>query len=348
MSVDFPFLDSIGHFDITQVDRKWTWGTIAINPTGNPYGGPCYSGSTGGLNRTCLNEFQTVVIGMRIKYPIAFQGATPIVSGSNLGLLSFSVSPEIRILNDGRIRVYSGLNFGDTVWILSGFVAQVGIWYYLEFKMQLGTTVVSPSGHPSFTWEVRVNNTSLATGTSASTNTNGGLQFPNTGPTFATINGIGANSIYVCDLYMTDGEFLNEGRCQSYFTRLDGTYTAGIPSTPGAHYLMTKEHVADDAATTVSLPTVGNKDSSFMDAVGGYQTIKAVQYLWCAYKPAAGVSSFKGLLKLGASEVNTQEFFPSELAFFYHRLGYRKSPHTTLDYTQAELNSQEVGEVRIT
>lgn len=346
MSVDFPFFDSVAHFNAAQVTRKWTWGTISISATGNPRGGPYYNGSSGGINRTCLNEFQTVVIGLRLRYPTAFQGSTPIVSGSNQGQ-AVSIAPDIIILNDGRIQIRSSVNLGNTTWIVPGFVAQIGNWYYLEFLMQLGTTSVSPTGHPTFSWEVRINNNSLATGTAASTNTNAGLSFPNTGPNFATINDVGAGGIDVCDIYMTDGEFLDDGACQAYFTRLDGTYTAGVPSTPGAHYLMMREHIADDAVTTVALAVVGDKDSSLMDLVGGYQTIKGVQYLWCAYKPLAGVSSFKGFLKSGGSEIQTQEFFPSDAAFFYHRLGYRKSPHTTVDYTQVELNAQEVGKERI-
>lgn len=345
-AVDFPFVDSAAHLNTAQVDRKWTQGVNAITASGGRNGGPYYTGSVFGLSRTFLNEVQSVVVGMAIMYPTAFQGSNDLIVMANLSQ-PVGITFPIRIANDGRVHVLdsSGGVWNSVNFTLAGFTAHIGVWYFVEYKLTLGTTVVSSSGHPTISYEVYIDNVLIGSGTVTSTNTNAGLSFPNTGPTFAQVT-IGTGGIDFCDIYMTDGEVLNDGVAQSFFTRQDGTYTAGVPSSAGAHYLMTKEHTADDAATTVVLANVADKDSSLMDVVSGYQTIKAVQFLWCANKPQAGVSSFEGLLKSGGSEVNTQEFFPNE-SFFYHRLGYRKSPHTTLDYTQTELNAQEVGAVRI-
>lgn len=339
---ELPFIDSCQHYSTSQANYKWTTGTThGILPTGGRDGNGAML--SGGLMKTFINEYATLTIGSAFKIS-SFAQTLFQVRNYRFGAPNIA---DVVIESDGRMTISS--QFGNSTQYVPGFVANVNVWYFYEVKFAI-TTV---SSYPVLTCEVHIDNAVIATGiTFTGTQLVGTNGIPSTGAKIASVlvNLYGGADQVSCDLYVSDGEFFGDTSCRAYFPRADGTYTDGVPSTPGAHYPMVNEHAPDDGATTITLENVGDRDSYFMDTVSVFTQIFAAQFLWCAVKTDAGLSSFKGTLTSGASDIAIDdEAFPNFNVYFYTKIAsFRQSPHTSIDWTVAELNGQEVGEERIT
>lgn len=332
---ELPFLDSIQHYSIPNSTRKYTSrANGTIDPSGGRDGNPCFSNFSGteSFTKTFLNEYASFTIGAAYKFHGGFEGFLCQASNARFGTFPVEGVATLSSLGDGRLLI----NFGNAApAVVLGFVADLDIWYFIEVNFTLSVS----GGHTVLSWELHVDNGFASSGTL--TDTSG--QYA----TFASITIAGFQGS-MCDIYVTSGEFFGDTSCRAYFPRVDGTYTAGVPSTGGSHFSMVKEHDPDDLATTIDLQNTSDRDSYLMDTINFYIGVKAAQFLWCARKTEPGLSSFKGTLTSGASDMVTQEFFPNFSFFLYFIDSFRLSPHTGVDWTVAELNAQEVGEQRIT
>ncbi len=339
---ELPFLDSAGHYNTSTVNMKWTTGNGTILPTSGRDGNAAHLSSS--LMKTFLNEYASLTLGCAYNngaFPAVLQQFRNYRCGAPNIL-------DVTIIADGRLKLSS--SYGTVDILVPGFVFNFNTWNFVE----IGLVITTVSTFPVITCEVHIDNAVIATGlvfsgAGIAVGTNG---IPSTGlkvaSFFSNVNtGVGDLS---CDLYVTDGEFFGDTSCRAYFPRQDGTFTDGIPSTPGPHYLMVKEHVPDLGSTTIELANVNDKDSYYMDMITAFTTVFAAQFLWCAVKTEAGISSFQGTLTDASADtqLTPETFYPAFSIYLYFISAYRKSPHTAADWTVSELNGQMVGEKRIT
>ncbi len=340
LGAELPFIDSFDHYSTqAHMARKWSASSSSLTfVTGRDGVGQAIKnpGQTT-VFKTFNNEYTQLSIGAAIKQSTF--GGTSLIAVGNVkygGALPGQVIFNLSNVGDGRLKV----GFAGVETIVPGFVGTVNTWYYYELKC----TWTYVASHPVCAWEVRVNETSLATGSSTCT-------FATADATMANvwIGGLSASfgDQYYDDLYTFTGEFLGDIRIVPLYPNAAGSASVWTPNGAGANYQCVQEHDPNDLTNYVSSAVAGDVDDYEMDDISGTPgVIKAVQSLWCAQKSEAGTASITGQLISGADTDNSPEYFISDAGWRYWTNAYRKSPFTGIDFTKAEINAIKQGQTR--
>lgn len=321
------FVDSFDHYNsLTLMQRKWTVATGKALTTGR-------SGSGQALE--CGATFGNPYLTYGWKYTTICVGVAYKTNNFSNNIFQMSAQGKTVFLGhvgDGRLNF--GVNFTATA-PFDGFVMNLNTWYYFELKVTITTG--------TYTYEVRVNNSVIATGAfAAATNTPLGFD------TIQLGGPGGGNWCTVDDFYVTDGTFLGGASWAVIYSNAPGDATDWTPNPAVANWNNTKEHSPDDFTSYNQANVVANQDLYNMDDLGGSFTIVGAHALNCATKIAAGVASFKSSIKTNASLVQEDEFFPSFGSWQYQRKGYIINPVTGIAWTSADIDAIQRGALRIT
>jgi hypothetical protein len=321
------FVDSFDHYtDLAGMQRKWTGAALRGFTTGRSGSGQALQiGATQGLPFLTFGwTYPTITVG------VAYM--TNSFNNSIIRLNCDGKSTGLEQWGDGRLFFLS--NFVQTP-PFDGFVMNLNTWYYFELKVTVTTNL--------FTYEVRVNNSTIASGTlAAATNALGtvGIQYIGApgGGSFCTVD----------DLYVTDGDFLGDANWVCIYPDAPGDATTWTPNPAVANWINVSEHSPDDFTSYNQADAVANQDLYNMDDLGGTFKVVGAHALNCATKIAAGVASFKGSVKTNGGLVQESEFFPSFGSWQYQRVGYEINPVTGVAWTSADIDAIQRGALRIT
>ncbi len=325
------FVDSFDHYNsLPLMQRKWTVAAMHALVTGRSGSGQAleYGATYGTPQLTFGWNYPTITYGVAYK-TTSFSNA--VFYGNGLGLSSWSLLH----VGDGRLAL--DIHFHSNSGPFPGFVMSLNTWYYIEMKVTITSNL--------YTYELRVNNSVIATGALAST-------------TFGT-SPLGTQSIsflgpgggllaYIDDLYVTDGDFLGDANWGVIYPNAPGDAADFTPHPAVANWNNTKEHSPDDFTSYNQADTIGNQDLYNMDDLGGSFKIVGIHALNCATKIAAGVASFDSSIKTNSTLVQEPEWFPSFGSWQYQRKGYEVNPVTGVAWTAAEINAIQRGALRIT
>jgi hypothetical protein len=336
------FCDSFEHYSGAQMARKWTNSL----PTFGSIGGGARTGSQC-LSVDGIGAQKTVVGGSGVSgcYPTITCGCAYQTQSFGNAVITFNYvipgfgnTSQVALQHNGDGRLYNNPNNHTTPAIgpLSSFVMLTNTWYYFEYKVSISGSVM--------TCEARVNEAVIL---SDSFTLTGSPTAP--GWTSFTVGGPGGgNHCLIDDVYVTDGEYLGDVRVYPLYPRADGDLSQWVPTSVGAHYLMVKEHPADDSTTIVSCSSanVGNVDEYYLDTLAGFSgTIKGAQACWLVEKSDAGDAVAQGTYRqnTGGTVVNGPSFHPSFTAWIYLLDPQRKSVFTAADWTPSEINAMQLG-----
>ncbi len=341
LGAELPFLDSFDHYATqAHMARKWSQSATSLSFVAgrDGIGQAIKNPGQTQVFKTFINEYTQLSIGVAFKQSTFF--GTTIIAVGNVkygGALPGNVLFTLSNVGDGRLKV----GFSGVETIVPGFVGSLNAYYDYELKC----TWTYVAGHPVCAWEVKVNETSLGTGTST-------CSFATADATMANVWIGGLNPAFgdqfYDDFYCFTGEFLGDVRIVPLYPNGAGAASVWTPNGAGANYQCVQEHDPDDLTTYVSSATPGDVDDYQMDdIVGTPGVIKAVQALWCAQKSEAGTASITGQLISGADTDNSPEYFISDAGWRYWINGYRKSPFTGIDFTKTEINAIKQGQTRM-
>lgn len=320
------FVDSFDHYNsLALMNRKWTIpGGAALVVGRNGSGQALQCGATFGNPLLTFGwDYNPLTLGVAYRTEnfsnqIFQLGA----SGKTVGLTH---------VGDGRLCLT--VNFSSTA-PFPGFVMNLNTWYYFEFKITISTGL--------FTYEVRVNNSTIATGSLAAATNALAMQT-------ARVGGPGGGNVCtVDDFYVTDGDFLGDASWRCIYSNAPGDTTDWTPNPAVANWINTSEHSPDDFTSYNQADVVANQDLYNMDDLGGSFTIVGAHALNCASKIAAGVASLESSIKTNTTLVQEPEFFPSFGSWQYQRKGYIINPVTGIAWTSADIDAIQRGALRIT
>lgn len=323
------FVDSFDHYNTqAQQQRKWNQTKVAVVfDTGRSGSGQSIKigAATAGAQAKTLEGFEYLTMAAGVAYKTqAF---------ANSILYFFDIAGHTWSLSHVGSGILKFSQFGGPSVTLTGFSMNLNTWYFIEVYFSIAGA--------NCTYNIRINNVSIGSGTLAGWTSTGailvGLDAPG-----------GGNVAWYDDLYATDGELFGDTAWGVIYPNAPGDASDWTPNPAVANWNNTKEHAPDDLTSVVDATTVGNQDLYNMDDLGGTFVIKGIQALNCGIKSAAGIASYKGSLKTNATLYQEAEHGPSFGGWIYQRTPLRKNPVTGVDWTSAEIDAIQRGALRVT
>lgn len=344
------FVDSYDHYATADFTQKWTAATTAVfssTLTVGAYG----RNSTNGL-RFLWSDVNSY---LRLSKTLSPIGATGI-AGTAIQVSGYSATstqnPVMQFLNGGTAQCSVRINGDGTLSVLRGsyngtvlgtttVALSTATYYYLEFKVLLSTTVG--------TYELRLNGTSVLSGTGANTAGAG-----NTAWTVFRLGSDGSTNhlssnqtwdfddTYVCDGNgSTNNDFLGPIRIKTVLPDGAGNYTQFTPSA-GSNYQNVDDASQDGDTTYNSETTVGQKDTYTFGALGVTGTIKGVQTNLIVRSDGAGSETVAPTWRISATDydgtaVGISTSYADKTAI------YETSPATASAWTVTEIDGAEFG-----
>lgn len=290
------------------------------------------------------------VVGCAFKYTTAPNFCMPVLWLGEAG------GPHVgwALDTDGTLRVIAGNNTWEfpltssenfTTLDYSRDVAlHEDTWYYIELKAGIHAS--------AGTWELRVNEQSISTGSGAVTRN---TAYPGTGQwnvlglhqySYAASSG---GTYLIDDLYVLDGagssgkDFFGDVEIYAHHPTGAGSSADWTP-TSGNNYEMVDDETPDDDTTVNATTTVGHADLFEMatmhnptgeiyglQIVGGYQ------------KDESGTAQLQQGIKVGGTVYYAATKYPSSGSYFYEMDCHSVSPDTGANFTAEEFNSIEAG-----
>jgi hypothetical protein len=339
MSGTLIWLDSFDFYTAAQGYRMY-------NGSGFNRGTPGRTGlycGTDGAQLTLGAEIGTITMGAAWAPPgivsdIFFQ------MGNTITGTYFSIGG----VGDGRFWVHATYGGSTNTSAPSTFVFTSGQWYFIELQVNAVPTYVPPTMftggfiYVTFTYDFHVNENSIMSGMIVSPSFPTGSSDTSHHNFVDVLWGHGAWD----DIYITDTEFLGDGSNVTLYPASD-VLTGFTPSGGGNHWQMVNEHGsggADDDTTYNDAPTAGLEDRYTLTTIPAFTgDIKGTMALWLVRKTDAGSAAYQGNYN-GADP--TAETFPN-MTYKYLTDPQRKNPASGVDWTLSDINSLELGIVRV-
>lgn len=293
---------------LAQLLMKWTGAATTL--IGTTYGrgggkGAAIGTYLGDLIRTFAYEYGTLVAG--VAYNTTFFGSNQPIYFSNI---SSSVHYGLFQVGDGRFKV--GGQGRTSVSYSAPFSFEplhTDVWYYLELK-------IYSVGLSAFSYQVRVNNHLIATGTI----TYDSAFYAGTDVNMNSVTFMGPGGGYnahVDDIYVADDDF--KGDITYLIIRpVSDVALASTPSTGSDGFEMVNDVGAPDSDTTYNeLATATGRDEFELEDITlpTGAVIIAIQFNTICEKTDAGACSFKSGCNSGGTDVFGEEHFPSQDAY---------------------------------
>lgn len=242
-----------------------------------------------------------------------------------------------------RLRVYRGDPATGTLLGETDYILQFGVWYYLEFQVLL---------HDSTgTYEVRVNEVNLLSGSGVDTQ----AQDTNQADTVR----FGSTRIFLGDGYLDDIYILNsidagdgdnltflgdsviEGKRPDSDTSVEWT-----PSTPAAdNFTMVDDPDPDDDAT-FNVSTGNNQEDIYgfeSLALVNNDNIRGIELYLLMRLTLSGTRNVRTRIKQGGTTVSGSTYAVADTAYAYVTEMLERDPTDGNPWTQAKINSVELG-----
>jgi len=287
------YADGFDDYNTATSIYEWNGG-ITISTTGGRNGGGYEQLIYTAAARAFDNSDLTTIWGGAFR----FGGGL----GSSTGLIYFGDSAlrqlgYVTIDPVGRIGWFS--NVTNTQLVNSSPVINFNgvTWYFLEFKMKLGT---GSSGEIY----IHLNENPIVTNTALHTGFDGSATVMSIGKNIGYVWGCDLDDEYLCNTQGTEcNDFL--GDCKSYFIQPNGA-GANADFTPhgsGNNFANVNETVFDGGTTYNESATVNNKDSFIYAALpAGVHSALAVIYKVMAGKTQAATRQYKNMLVVNGNE----------------------------------------------
>ncbi len=348
------FLDGWDHYATADLLTKWNTqitggaaGSVSIQSAAGRNGtGAFRLGYLGGGNSTGPN------LGSRT---LSVSGATAILgaaitvssltSASKLGIFEVvdgtTVQVSVKINSDGTFTVLRGDVSTGTVLGTSSTALSAGTYGYLELKTLIDPTVG--------TYELRLNNASILTGTGANTRNSAASQWTRVGLGKSGGNTPGATcNMDFDDFYVCDGsggvnaDFLGDGRVIMKLPNTgNGTNAAWTPSTGTDHGALVDENPPNTSDYNSS-NTPGQRDTYTYPTLGVTGVVKMVQPCLYCFKSDAGARSVAPVHYISAVNYDGTTVNPSTSASYLLQV-YDQSPASGTTWTTTEINAMETG-----
>lgn len=346
------FLDSFDHYATANLLEKWTAGNLSTFSTTITIasGG---RNSTSGLKVTWadvnafVNVRKTVApSGSTVIFGFALNASTLSATSKANQLVSVwdgsTVQFCVKINSDGTLTLVRGsFNTGTDLGTTSAGIS-TGAFYYIEVKVVLATGATG-------SYEIRVNNTTVLTGSS--------VQTANSGTTNwsvlrmfsdATVNHLATGNWIVDDLYLLDGstgvnnDFLGDGRCMMELPNTgNGANAAWTPSTGTDHGALVDENPPNTSDYNSS-NTAGQRDTYVYPALGVTGTVKMVQTCLYTKKSDAGARTIAPVHRISGVNYDGAAVSPSTSVGYLLQV-YDQSPATAAAWTVSEIDGAETG-----
>lgn len=323
-------LDSADHYDTATAIVKWfTAPTIVA-------GGRTGKGFKGGVK--VFNATSSMTFGVAVK-------------GTSAGLFTLTnVAADLTLIitwaSDSRFQVSFG-HAGDRA--LSDWspvtVCRANWWYYFEIQTNYSVEYV-PTGllHYAHTvsFVLKINEETILTDSLSWLDVQSDVGF--TRLDFPSV----LSATIFDDFYMTDGEFLGDGRIYVIRPNADGDYSEWVAKSGGAQYLEVKDINPDYDSTYISTADLDKISMVNLEDISIVGDIKGLQINTVGEKDDSGGAAFKQYNKFNGSYIEgTETIYPSYLNWLDQMCAFRKNPVTGLDFTQAEVNAMQAGVKRV-
>lgn len=237
-------------------------------------------------------------------------------------------------------QVYITFNTGDNTiafWRYPGVILgwygplTVNQWYHMQVKVFIHNTLGS--------FEVRLNNVSVISGTNVDTQS--------TGTAGANIHEFGGNA-WIDDWWICDGDgaayndFLGDLKAIQVKPNGVGNYSEWTPSA-GANWQCVDEAPPTDDTDYVASSTVGQRDTYAMENPGFVGAIKGVQHNVMVRKDDAGVRTARTLYRGGGVDFDGVDVTLNTTYQVITRV-METDPATGVDWTTLGINAAEFGE----
>jgi len=335
--VALRFVDSFDHYATANGAQKWTTvDHFSIISPGRFGTGQCMQLSMNWPNVTkTLDAQPTWIIGFATKLGATVSGQTMLTvlqDGANY-------QADLRWNPDGTLTVTR--NGTAVLGGTSTSILTTNIWYYIEFKCTISTSI------PANSWQVRVNGQqfiNVASGQSSQVTANATANTVRIGGNMAT----SAFNAWFDDLYMCDGNgtvnnnFLGEVKIVASLPNAAGSNTQwGALS--GPNYTNVNQQTPDDDTSYVISGNPGQLDTYAIAGITDTPTnIVGVQTGLYARKDDAATRTLAKVIRSGGINFAGANNNMTNSYAFYLDIN-ETNPATGLPWTKAGLNGAEFG-----
>jgi len=331
--MSLEFIESFDHFtNNANLIRKWTGPTSSavggFNQTTGRFGGKSFEiGWAGDYWSNQLPANATKVVGFALRTAASWS-TTALCGFRDSG----TAQVELNIDNTGHL--YMTRN-GTAVGSAAATGLATNTWYYVEWKVTIGASAA---------YEVRVDGTTVITGTGNTQNAGSTINEFRVGVTATT----GSGWFQLDDLYIvnTSGTLNNNflGECQVFMNlpTADGSATQWTPSTGSTHWPNVDDSNPDDDSTYNSSGVVGQIDLQTVPSITPTGAILGVQTVLTARKDDVATRQIADQCKSG-STTNTGSTQTMASAYGMFRQIRETDPNTGVQWTSGALNAAEWG-----
>lgn len=326
------FLDSFDHYATADITQKWTNASAATIVTGRTNSGVKVATS---LDKALTAGSATFITGFALNVATVAAGTILIVGDGGYGAGNAQVT--LTLLSDGSMKLFRGTSTGTLLGQTAVGVITTTV-QYLEVKI-----FVDNSG----SYELRVNNVTVLSGTGDTQNT-ANAQW--TG--FQVSTSSFGTTAYIDDLYVNDttgtinNNFWGDTRIDVVYPDGDGASSGWTPSTGTTHYTLIDEAAPNGDTDYNSTATVNAIDEvTVQNTPMPNNTIRSVQANLNVKKTDAGAATVAIVARQsGVDYVGTSN--APGTGYSYVREVYERAPDTSL-WTATIFNAMEFGYKRL-
>ena len=328
MSIEM--IDGWDHYT-SNYNRKWDTLPGVSTGTGR-YGTGLYAApDSGGFRKLLSGNLTTIVTGFAFaRNGLGNFALVCLHDGGTLGATGTN-QVDVRVTSTGAVTVTRN----GTVLATSANFINSQIWYYLEFKVTIGSSAA---------YEVRINGTTIISGTGNTQNT--ANAFANQ-ISLNLVSGDSGRNTWFDDFYVlntsgtANNDFLGECRIFTSYPTGAGATTQWTPSA-GSNFGNVDETNPNDDTDYNSSSTVGQIDLYTTGALSFTGSIACVQHTICARKDDVGTRQIAEQCRSGTTTF-TGATQTMTATYFMYREVRETDPNTLAAWTLANLNSSQFG-----
>jgi len=333
--VSLEFMDGFDHYNnSTNLQRKWNAGSVGITGTQTGrfgVGRAIQMWSVNGVNWITLSSVATRVMGF------AFQ-----MSGTytNWYFAQFrdsgTVQCGLQIDSSGHIMVMTGGSVnGSTTLATSTNTLAANTWYYIEFKVTIGSSGSYQVNVGGVNWVSGTGNTQIT----ANATTNEVAFYQNSSVQLAY------DDLYILNTSgSVNNNFLGDSRI---YTSLpsgdDASFKQWTPSAGTNHYANVSDNPPDDDTSYNSSGTVGQIDLFTYPSISPAGVIAGVQTVLTAKIDAAGTRTACEECRSSGTNYDGSNSFTLTTSYQMYRQIRETNPATSAAWTSSGVNAAEFG-----